>query len=106
MRDKISKNKQGIEDVIGDKREQVLAIMARHGARHIRVFGSAARAEASPTSDVDFLVQWDDAQMTSWGSAALWDELEALLNRKVDVISEASLHWYMRDRVLSEAIVL
>lgn len=96
----------GIEDIIGNKREQVIRLAKAHGAYNVRVFGSVARGEATPTSDVDFLVDWDYDAMTSWGSAGLWDELQALLGRKVDVVSEKSLHWYIRDRILAEAVTL
>jgi len=96
----------GIQDIIGDKREQVIRIAAAHGAYNVRVFGSVARGEATTDSDVDFLVDWNYDAMTSWGSAGLWDDLQALLGHGVDIVSEKSLHWYMRERVLAEAVTL
>ena len=92
------------EDVY-EKRAQILQIAARHGAYNVRIFGSIARGEAGPESDVDFLV--DVGQTHSrWFPAGLILDLEALLGREVDVVTENALHWYIRDRVIEEAIPL
>ena len=86
-------------------RQEILDIAHRHGARNVRVFGSVSRGEAGPESDLDLLVS--TAQDTSsWFPAGLILELEELLGRKVDVITEGALHWYLRERVLAEAIPL
>ena len=71
----------------------------------MRVFGSAARGEAGPDSDIDFLVELEPGR-SLFDYAALWHDLEALLGRKVDVVEPEGLHWYIRDRVLKEAIPL
>lgn len=95
----------GIEEILGSKRREILEIAARHGARQVRVFGSVARGEAREDSDVDLLVS--PGPMTSaWFPAGLMLDLQELLGRKVDVVSENGLHWYIRDRILSEAIPL
>jgi len=60
----------GIDDVIGDKRQAVLELAEKHGARNIRVFGSVARGEAGPDSDIDLLVEWDMARISAWGGRA------------------------------------
>lgn len=96
----------GIEDIIGDHREEILRIAAAHGATNVRVFGSVARDEANETSDLDLLVTWNYEQMSSWGSAGLWLELEALLGRPVDITSERGLSPYIRTEVLNEAVPL
>jgi len=96
----------GIADVFGSKRDEVLRLAARHGATNVRVFGSVARGEATDDSDLDLLVTWDYARMTAWGSAGLWDDLEALLGRPVDITSEKGLHPLIRDRVIKEAVPL
>jgi hypothetical protein len=46
-------------EVLKAKREQVLNIARQHGARHVRIFGSVARGDAGPLSDIDFLVRWN-----------------------------------------------
>jgi predicted nucleotidyltransferase len=69
----------------------------------VRVFGSVARGEAGPESDVDFLVRLEPGT-TLLDHAALVRELESLLDRKVEVISERALRVRIRDRVLQEAV--
>ncbi len=96
----------GIADIIGEHRDEIVRIAARHGASNIRVFGSAVRGEATSESDLDLLVTWDYARMTAWGSAGMWEELEALLGRPVDITSERGLNPFIRDQVLAEAVPL
>jgi hypothetical protein len=94
-----------IDELLKAKRQEILAIAARHGARNIRVFGSVARGEAGPESDIDILVEMDSGK-SLLDHVALMQDLEDLLQRKVDVVSEKALHWYIRDRVLAEAAPL
>lgn len=96
----------GIDDLIGDKREDILRLAEKHGARNIRVFGSIARGEAGPDSDIDLLVEWDMTRISAWGGAGLDLELKALLGHEVDVVTVQDLHWAIRDRVLQEAVLL
>lgn len=94
-----------LQDLVHHRRNQIEEIASRHGARRIRIFGSVARGEAGPDSDVDFLV---DAGPTtsSWFPAGLILDLEALLGRRVHVVTENGLHPLIRDRVLAEAVRL
>ena len=94
-----------IEELLKSKRQEILAIAARHGVRNIRVFGSVARGEASPDSDVDILVEMESGT-SLMDHVTLMQDLEDLLERKVDVVSERALHWYIKDRVLAEATPL
>jgi len=91
----------GIEE-IHKRREEILAIAAKYGANHIRVFGSVARGEAAADSDVDFLVELE-AGRSLFDLGGLLMDLQSLLHRKVDVVTEKGLHWYIKDRVLAEA---
>jgi len=68
-------------------------------------FGSAASGEAGPESDVDFLVEVGQLH-SSWFPAGLVADLEDLLGHPVDVVTADALHWYIRDRVLKEAVPL
>jgi len=95
----------GIQELIADKREEILAIATKHGAYNIRIFGSVARGEARDDSDVDFLVEMG-ANRSSWFPVGLIQDLEDLLGRKVDVATEKTLHEMIRDRVLKEAVPL
>jgi predicted nucleotidyltransferase len=94
-----------VDELLKTKREDVLRVAARHGARNVRVFGSAAKGEAGPTSDVDFLVEMEPGR-SLLDLVGLWQDLEELLGRKVDVVEDEGLHWYIKDRVLKEAVSL
>lgn len=84
------------------RRQEILTAADRHGARRVRVFGSFVRAEAGRESDVDFLVEFDRGR-SLLDQVGLKQELEQLLGRPVDVVSEPALHWFIRERVLAEA---
>jgi len=94
----------GIDDLLKEKRDEILRIAAKHGASNVRVFGSVARGEAGPESDVDFLV--DGLENSAWGGGGLLVELEDLLGRRVDLVSPDDVHWLIRERVLDEAVPL
>ena len=87
---------------ISEKRAQILRVAAAHGARNVRVFGSVARGDSGPGSDVDLLVEFEPGR-SLLDHAALQMELEALLGRRVDVASARGLRPRIRDRVLREA---
>jgi predicted nucleotidyltransferase len=94
----------GIEE-LRSHRDDILRVAAQHGARHIRVFGSVARGEADERSDVDFLVELDKGRSLLDLGGLLMD-LQTLLGRPVDVITEKGLRFRIRDRVLHEAVSL
>ena len=94
-----------VDDLLKAKRADVLRVAASHGARNVRIFGSAARGEAGSSSDVDFLIDMEEGR-SLLDLVGLWQDLEKLLGRKVDVVEQEGLHWYIRDRVLKEAVPL
>lgn len=94
-----------IKELLKEKREDILRIAAKHGARNVRVFGSALHGDAGPESDVDFLVDAGPERMPFFPGGLLAD-LEELLGRKVDILTEDGLHWYIRERVVKEAAPL
>jgi predicted nucleotidyltransferase len=96
----------GVEELLAEKRSQILEIAARHGAFNMRVFGSVARGEATADSDIDFLVDYDLERITPWFPGGLLIDLERLLNRKVDIVTVDMLKERIRDRVLHEAVML
>lgn len=95
----------GTDELLKAKRGEILRIAAKHGAYNVRVFGSVARGEAGPESDVDLLVEMEEGR-SLFDLVGLWQELEDLLGRKVDVVEPEGLHWYIRARVLNEAVPL
>ncbi len=96
----------GIEELLANERSQIMAIAEKHGAFDVRVFGSVARGEATLESDIDFLIDYDLARITPWFPAGLILDLEALLNRKVDVATIDMLKERIKARVLAEAVPL
>ena len=90
-----------VEQFLHEKRDDICAIAAKHGAFNIRIFGSVVRGEAGPDSDIDFLV---DAGPTtsSWFPAGLILDLEKMLGRRVEIVTEKALNPYIRDHVLAE----
>lgn len=92
-------------DLLRAKKDIILDLAARHGARNIRVFGSVARGEAGPDSDIDLLVDLDKDR-SLFDQLALRQEIEDLLGRKVDLVTEQSIYWLLRRRILKEAIPL
>ena len=77
----------------------------RHGVTGIRVFGSMARGDAGPQSDVDLLIEVG-ADPSPWFPGGLIAELEELLGRRVQVVTERGLDELLRERVLEEAVPL
>jgi len=91
-----------LTELLQEKREDILQIAGRHGASNVRVFGSVSRGEAGPGSDVDLLVDVGPKH-SPWFPAGLAPDLEDLLGRRVDVATPNALHWFIRDRVMTEA---
>jgi predicted nucleotidyltransferase len=86
-------------------RAELVAIARRRGMTDIRVFGSMSRGEANDNSDVDLLVTLAPGTSALALGGLLLDAQE-LLGRRVDVVTEPSLHPALRDRVLSDAVLL
>jgi hypothetical protein len=84
------------------RREEILRLAAKRGARNVRIFGSVARGEADAQSDIDILVDMEPGR-SLFDLGGLWWELNELLGAHVDVVTPASLRASIRDRVLQEA---
>jgi len=84
------------------KRDEILALAAKAGARNVRVFGSAARGDDREESDLDLLVDWKP-QTSLFDVGGLVTELQELLGKRVDVISAQQLHPRFRLTVLARA---
>lgn len=90
---------------VRQQRDAILAIARRHGVQRVRLFGSVVRGEDRPDSDVDVLAQFEDGR-SLLDLAGFGLDLEDLLGRKVDVVSEGGLSPYIENRVLHEAVPL
>ena len=90
---------------LGPARAAVLRIARNFGARSVRLFGSLARGEADAASDIDLLVELEPGR-SLLDLGGMQFELEALLGRHVDVVTERGLRPRIRDRVLREAVPL
>jgi predicted nucleotidyltransferase len=87
---------------IEERRDEILRIAARHGARNVRVFGSVVRGEDRAGSDVDLLVEMaDDRSLLDL--VGLEQDLEELLARHVDVLTDHGIHPALRARIIAEA---
>lgn len=92
-------------ELLRQRRYEILKLASQHGARNVRVFGSAARGEADGDSDIDFLVELEPDR-TLFDLGALLMDLQDLLGRKVDVVTDDSIYWLLRRRILKEAVSL
>ena len=91
-----------LNQLLKEKREEILRICKKHGARYVRVFGSVARGEAGKASDIDLLVEFEEGR-SLLDHAALLLELEQLLGCPVDLISERGIKPRIRQKILEEA---
>ena len=95
----------GIPELVAKKRSDILRIAAQHGVQRIRVFGSVARGDAGPTSDVDLLIEVGPKHSPFFPGGLVAD-LEALLGRRVDVVEPEGLYAPLKEAVLKEAVPL
>lgn len=94
-----------IKQLLHEKRDDIRSIAAKHGAYNIRIFGSVVRGQAGPDSDIDFLIDVGPTT-SSWFPAGLILDLEEILGRRVEIVTDKALNPHIRDRVLREAIPL
>ena len=92
-------------DVLQAKRDLILKTASKHGIQNIRVFGSVARLDEGPTSDIDLIVDFEEGR-SLFDLIRFKQEIEDLLNIRVDVVTENSIHWGIKEEVLNGAIQL
>ncbi|MGL4621982.1 MAG: nucleotidyltransferase family protein [Chroococcidiopsis sp.] len=93
-------------DLTPETKEAIKAIAAQHGAFNVRVFGSVAKGQADPNSDLDLLVDYDLDKISPWFPVRLIRDLENFLGIKVDVVTPEGLKARIRSEVLQESISL
>jgi hypothetical protein len=94
-----------MDEALRAKRDEILRIVAGHGARNPRVFGSVARGQARPESDLDLLVDMEPGR-TLLDLVGLEQDLAEVLSRRVDVVTDGGLSPFLRERILAEAVPL
>jgi len=92
-------------DDLRARREDILALAAHHRASNVRVFGSVARGDATPESDIDLLVTFRPGA-SLFDLSALWQDLQDLLGRDVNVISEGGMRERFRQRIADDVTPL
>ncbi len=91
-----------IKEIMVNKRDEILRIAELRGAKKLRVFGSVARGDSGPDSDIDLLVEMEESR-TLFDMAELTLDLEELFGRKVHVYTPDSIYWLLRKKILQEA---
>jgi len=94
-----------MDALVEKNRKQILSIAKENGITNVRVFGSMARNEAGPESDLDLLVDIEKGQ-SGFALGGFLSDVTELVHRKVDVVTEKSLNTRIREKVLNEAIAL
>ena len=95
----------GIKELLESRRNEILDLVGRYGAKNVRIFGSAARGEGGPASDVDLMVDMEKGR-NLLDLVGFWQDLEELLGRRVDVITDGGMSPYLRERIYAEALPL
>ena len=86
-------------------KDEIYRIAGKHNAEKVFVFGSCARNMETPDSDIDLLIEFNQAA-TLFDQLDIQEEMHSLLNCTVDVVSKRGLHPYLRRQVLAEAVEL
>ena len=94
-----------LDELLHEKREDILRIAIKRGASNVRIFGSIARGEADAESDIDLLVDLEPGR-SLFDLGGLLMDLQDLLGHKVDVVTEKGLRERIREHVLKEAVPL
>jgi len=92
-------------EYLRSRRQEILGYATSHGARDVRVFGSAARGDVGANSDVDLLVEMEPGR-SLLDLVGLWQDLESLLGTHVDVLSDGGVSPHLRERIYTDAVPL
>ena len=90
---------------IRERRENILKIAKDHGATNIKIFGSYARGDEQPGSDLDLLIELEPGR-SLLDIIAIKQDIEDMINRRVDVVTARALSPYIREEIIKEAIAL
>jgi len=91
-----------VKRLLQERRSDILRLATQHGARRVRIFGSIIRGTATESSDIDLLVAFEPDR-SLLDLIGFKQDLQELLGREIDVVSEGGLSPYLKDRILQEA---
>ncbi len=91
-----------LKKLLKQRRAEILGIARQHGAHNIRIFGSVRMENEGPDSDIDLLVDLHKGRSLMDLGGMVFD-LQQLLGRNVDIVTEKGLHWYIKEEILKEA---
>lgn len=94
-----------MDALVEKNRRKILSIAREKGIRNVRVFGSMARNDANEKSDLDLLVELEEGR-SGFALGGFLDAVSKLVQRKVDVMTEKSLHPSIHDKIMREARAL
>lgn len=83
--------------------DRLADICERWHVTELSLFGSVLRDDFGSDSDIDLLYEFEDGHTPGWAIVDLAAELEALFGRRVDLVGRRSVHWLIRDEVLTQA---
>jgi len=91
-----------LKTVLRQRRSEIFKIADQYGVHNIRIFGSVGKETERPDSDVDFLVDLEKGRSLLDLGGMVFD-IQRLLGRRVDIVTEKGLHWYIKETILNEA---
>ena len=92
---------------VNQLKEIIIPILKEAGVVRSSIFGSAARGEDGPDSDVDILVEFDQERTPGFfGFIGLQQDLEDILHKKVDLLTYNSINHLLKDRILQEQVLI
>jgi len=94
-----------VYDILVNRRDEIYNLAKQYGVTRIRVFGSVFHKQETDTSDIDFLIDFD-VYRSLLDLALLSNDLEDILGRKVDLVTEPALHPLLKKQILQETAIL
>lgn len=95
---------ENIREKIIQRIESNRSHLLSFGVSRLGIFGSVARNESTESSDIDFIVEFEEGKKNYKNLANLYFYLTEIFQRKIDLLTEQSLKPYMRDKILKEAV--
>ena len=88
-----------------ESKKKIISILVKYGIKKILIFGSYARNEATPNSDLDLIVEFPEGT-SLLDHIGIEFELSEALNMKIDLLSQNGISLYIKDQIMKEAVVI